>query len=55
MYKILFINFGYFSQNEGSTFDEAVAIARRSGFQSRIDGPLGPVASWCPLNGLRRF
>lgn len=52
MYKVYFVNFGYYSANESATLEGARDIARKAGFQSRVDGPDGrPVASWCPIGG----
>jgi hypothetical protein len=54
MYKVYFLNFGYASQNEGSTLEEAKAIARKAGFQSAIYSPSGGlVGTFCPITGFK--
>jgi len=55
MFRVYFINFDYYAQEEGKTVEEAKEIARRAGFQSRVEGPNGPVGSWCPLAGWREM
>lgn len=53
MFRVYFTNFEYYSANESDTFDGAVTIAKKSGFQSNIVDPSGvTVATWCPLIGL---
>lgn len=58
-FRVYFINFGYYSQNEGSTLEEARKIAKAACFQSRIDcysdeHPTGKsVGSFCPIGGFR--
>jgi hypothetical protein len=52
MYRIYFINFGYFSQNESETLEGAKKIAKKAGFQSSILAPDGEIdASFCPISG----
>lgn len=56
MYKIYFVNFGYFSSNEGKTLFDARQIAKNAGFEARIDDPDGnPVATWSPLYGYKEY
>jgi hypothetical protein len=53
MFRIFFYNFGYYSQNEAKTPEEAKEIARKAGFQCRIEKDGEMVASYCPLNGFQ--
>lgn len=53
MFRVFFVNFGYYSQNEGRTLEEAREICRRAGFQARVDRDGETVATWCPLAGWR--
>ena len=55
MFKIFFLNFGYYSANMAHTLEEAKKIARRAGFQARIDQEEKPVMSFCPWAGFREF
>jgi hypothetical protein len=56
MWKVYFCNFGYYSANEGGSFEEAVKIAQRAGFQAQIYDPSGSVfATWCPMAGVQRL
>lgn len=54
MYRIYFVNHGYYAQEEHSDLDSAKAHCKRAGFDSRIDGPDGaPVAVYSILSGFR--
>jgi hypothetical protein len=54
MWKVFFINFGWFSARESNNVEQAVRVARDAGFQSQIYSPQGEiVATYCPLAGLR--
>lgn len=56
MFRIWFINFGWYSQNEGHNLEEAKKIARKAGFQCRIDDPNGePIGTWCQIAGWRNW
>lgn len=56
MFRVFFINFGWYSWSEGRDLEEAKSIAKQAGFQSRVEDPNGrPVGSWCPLTGWRQF
>lgn len=56
MFKVRFVNFGYYSAQTGQTLDEAKKIARRAGFQSAIETEEGSVvASYCPVAGFRSW
>ena len=52
MFKVFFINFGYYSANESDTLEGAKKIARKAGFQSRIEHNGTIVATFCPMNGI---
>lgn len=58
-FRVYFVNFGYYSANEGTTLEEARKIAKKACFQSRIDcysdeHPAGrTVGSFCPIGGFR--
>jgi len=53
MFKVFFINFGYYSDNESIDLESAKKVARQAGFQSVIRDPHGKtVASYCPLSGI---
>lgn len=55
MFRIYFYNFGYYSQNEGKTAEEAKEIARKAGFQCTIQYNGETVACFCPLNGFTYY
>lgn len=52
MFKLKFVNHGYSVDVKGSTFEEALAEARRCAFQSIIYDGKNAIAFYCPLNGL---
>jgi len=55
MFRVFFINFGWFSRSESNNLDGALEIAKSAGFQSSIYDPADElVASWCPLSGTWR-
>lgn len=54
-YRVFFVNFGYYSVNEGRTLNEAIRIASRAGWQSRIDCDGKPVATYHPVDGWREI
>ncbi len=54
MYKVFFVNFGYYSANVAGTLDEAKAVCRKAGFQSVVEDHTqngAMVASYCPIAG----
>jgi hypothetical protein len=52
MFKIFFINFGYSASKAGETLEEAKKIARKAGFESRIETEDGTcVGTWSPISG----
>lgn len=52
MFKVWFVNFGYYSANEASTLEEAKMLCKRAGFQSTVEDSEGnTVASYCPISG----
>jgi hypothetical protein len=54
MWRVFFVNFGYFSANEGKSVEEAVKIARRAGFDAQIYSPSEQiVATYDVIGGLR--
>lgn len=55
MFKVYFYNFGYYSANEGSSLDEAKAIAKKAYFQATIIDPNGErVLCFCPIRGFHK-
>lgn len=56
MFKIYFINFGYYSDRIASSFEEAKQLAKKFCFQCRIEDTEGNMtASYCPLNGFKYY
>jgi len=56
MFRVYFTNFDYYSQNDAQTLTEAQNIARKAGFQCRIEDVQGnPVCSYCPLGGWKYY
>jgi len=54
MWRVFFVNFGYFSANEGTTVEDAVRVARKAGFDAAIYSPEDQiVATYCVIGGLR--
>lgn len=53
MFRIFFTNFGYYSQHEGRTLDEAREICRRACFQASVVRDGVTVATYCPISGFR--
>ena len=53
MYRIWFVNFGYYSANESDTFEKIRSFARQAGFEARIEKDGKPVAVYSPEFGLR--
>lgn len=52
MFRIYFINFGYYSANEAADLVGAKKIAQTAGFQSRVEDANGDVvATYCPAFG----
>lgn len=61
MFNVLFVNHDYFASNDFASFEDAVAYAKRCGFEATIIKPYiegNPykggevVGSWSPINGL---
>lgn len=54
MYKIYYINFDYYSQEEFISFGAALAYGKSKSFEFRIDAKDGtPLASYSPIGGFR--
>lgn len=54
MYRIYFINFQYYCQDEFETIQDAKARVLKGGFEARIeDGSGNYVMSWSPIGGWR--
>jgi hypothetical protein len=55
MFRIYFVNFGYYSQNEGTDIEDAKRLCKKAGFQSTVvEKETGKtIASWCPISGWR--
>jgi hypothetical protein len=57
-YRVFWINFGWFSQDQFNTFEEAVAYGKSKAMEFNVYDPLNSiVASWTTFGGLkdRRF
>jgi hypothetical protein len=55
MFRIFLINFGYYSQHEASTLEEARGICRRACFQARVERDGVAVATFCPISGFHEL
>lgn len=53
LYRIYYINFGYYSTTEYQTFDMAVNAGKNAGFEFRVELGGMVCATWSPLGGLR--
>jgi hypothetical protein len=53
MFRVYWINFGYYAQDTFKTLDEAAKYAKSKGFDFRIDRDGKPVASGSALGGFR--
>lgn len=53
-FTVFFSNFGYASQSNPSTYDEALAVARKAGFDSAIYDNGRLVATWSIIGGTRK-
>jgi hypothetical protein len=54
-FRIYFINFQYYSSNEGDTMEEAKVIAKNAGFESRIEEDGSPTIGFSPIYGFRKL
>lgn len=52
-YEIFFLNFDYASNETPSTFNEAVAVAKKACFEAVISRGGEQLATWSPISGLR--
>ena len=56
MIKLWFVNFDYFAQDEYATLEEALAGARKAGFEAALISYSGvTLGSWSPLYGFRSY
>jgi hypothetical protein len=55
MYKVYFYNFQYYSQDEGATLGEALAIGKKAGFEFTVWYNGDAVATWSPIGGTRYY
>lgn len=53
MYRIFFVNNGYFSGREFNNADDAKAYQKKTGFQSALYFCDEVIGFYCPLNGFR--
>lgn len=53
MYKVFFINFGYYSANESETVEQAKSVARAAGYQCHIEKDGDVILSYMPGAGFR--
>lgn len=52
MYRIYFINFQYYCQDEFESIDDAKRKVRSAGFEARIEDSHGNmIAFWSPMGG----
>jgi hypothetical protein len=52
-YRVFLMNFGWFLPEDHVLFADALAHARRSGFEAIVYEQETPVATWSPLYGTR--
>ncbi len=52
-FEIFFVNHGYASSHTPATFSEAVAVARKAGFDALICQGGERLATWSAVSGLR--
>jgi hypothetical protein len=52
-YQVFYTNFGYYSSEQPVNFQDALTVARASGFEARIDRDGQPIGAWSPLYGYR--
>lgn len=55
MYQVYFTNHFYYSDRQFATFDEAVAYAKSTCFDCRIDCNGEMVGAWSYFGGFRRY
>ena len=55
MFRVYFINHGYFAERKFSTVTEALQYGRSVHFEFSVSGPEGIVASWSPISGTRWY
>lgn len=53
MYRIFFVNNGYFSHREFNNADDAKAYQKKTGFQSALYFCDEVIGFYCPMNGFR--
>jgi hypothetical protein len=51
MFRVYFINLGYFADRNFSTVTEALQYGRSVHFEFSVYGPEGIIASWSPISG----
>jgi hypothetical protein len=55
-FRVYYINFDYYSQEEFESIEDAVAYGKTKCFEFRVDDPSGnPVCAWSPIGGLRNL
>ena len=55
MFKIWLVNFSYYSQNEFDNLEDAVAWAKDTSFDCRIDKDGNPICSVSYFHGVRYY
>ena len=55
MYKLYFVNFFYYSEDEFTVLDDALNQAIRIGFEIRIDQNDTPIARVSPIRGIQYY
>ena len=53
-FSVYFLNHSYFSQHNPATYDDALALAKRAGFEAAIYDCGKLVASWSIIGGTRK-
>lgn len=53
MFRIYFINHGYWAHEEPETIEVAKEIARKAGFEATIYSGSRPVLAFSPIGGFR--
>lgn len=54
-FEVFFTNFGYASDTRHATLEDAIAAARKAGFEASIRCNGEVVAAWSIFGGVRRY
>ena len=53
MYRVYFINFGYYADKSFDTAEDALYYGKGGGFEFVVYGPAGMSYSWSPIGGTK--